>query len=87
MTEELLDEEDARRIALDFMRGVYYRGKITLDQTRLVTGGESPVYAFSGTIKMQSRSTLGRLISQNTPYNFVIQVHAVEGSVVNYEVK
>ena len=87
MDEELLAEDEAQRIGLEFIRGVCYRGKVILSQTKLVTDGGFPVYHLEGNIKMPSRSVLGRLISQDSPFTFTMQVHALEGSILGYELK
>ena len=87
MTEELLAADEAERIGLEFIKGIYYRGKVTVDQTELVVEGDVPVYHLEGRIKATSRNVLGRLISQDSPYTFKMQVHAIEGSVLNYELR
>ncbi|MFC2002516.1 hypothetical protein ACFLV4_01010 [Chloroflexota bacterium] len=85
--EGLLPVDEVERIGLQFMRDKYYRGKLTVNETRLVTEGSSPVYHLVGSIKIESRSALGRLISPDSLYAFSMQVHALEGSIVNYEVR
>jgi len=87
MAEELLAADEAERIGLEFIKGIYYRGKITVNRAELVTEGEFPVYRLEGSIKVPSRNILGRLISQDSPFLFHMQVHAVEGSVLNYELR
>lgn len=87
MNQELLAAKEAQRIGLEFIRGKYYRGKITINQTELVTTGAFPVYHLEGSIKMQSRSLLGRLIFPESPYTFKMQVHAREGSILGYELR
>jgi hypothetical protein len=87
MTEELLAADGVERIGLKFIRGKYYRGEITINQTTLVTEGAFPVYHLEGSIKIPSRNPLGRLISKDSPYTFKMQVHALEGSILGYEVR
>jgi hypothetical protein len=87
MTGELLDAEAIERIGLKFIRGTYYRGSITINQTTLATGDAFPVYNLEGSISVPSRNPLGRLISKDLPFIFKMQVHAVEGSILAYEVK
>lgn len=87
MVKELLSEDEAHRVGLEFIKGTYYRGKITINQIKLVTEGTFPVYHLEGSIKMPSRSILGRLTSPDSPYTFKMQVHAVEGSILNYELR
>ena len=87
MTKKLLPADEAQRVGLEFIRGIYYRGKVTINQTKLVTEGDFPVYHLEGSIKIPSRNPLGRLISPNPPYTFKMQVHALEGSILNYELR
>ena len=84
---ELLSEGEARQTGLKFLQGIYYRGKISLTQAELVTSGAFPMYQLEGTIKIASRNLLGKLISSDAPYTFKMQVHATDGSVLNYEVR
>ena len=87
MTEGLLAAGEVERIGLEFIKGTYYRGTVTISQTTLVTEGAFPVYHLEGSIKIPSRNPLGRLISQDSPYTFKMQVHALEGSILGYEVR
>lgn len=87
MAKELLAADEAQKIGLKFIQGTYYRGKATINQTKLVTEGAFPVYHLEGSIKISSRNILGRLISQDSPYTFKMQVHALEGSILNYELR
>ena len=87
MNQELLAADEAQRIGLEFIQGKYYRGKITISQTELVSEGSFPVYHLEGSIKIIPRNILGRLISQDSPYTFKMQVHALDGSILSYELK
>ncbi len=87
MTDGLLAADEVERIGLEFIEGIYYRGKVTISQTKLVTEGVFPVYYLEGSIKISSRNSLGRLVSQDSPYTFKMQVHALEGSILGYEVR
>ena len=84
---EPLSADEAKSIGLRFLGGKYYRGTVTINETRLVTDGTFPVYHCSGTIKMKSRGLMGRLISTETPFTFNVQVHGLDGSIVSYEVR
>ncbi len=87
MADGLLAADEVERIGLAFIRGIYYRGEVTISQTKLVTEGAFPVYHLEGSIKIPSRNSLGRLIFQDSPYTFKMQVHALEGSILGYEVR
>ena len=83
----LLTASEAGSIGLAFITGKYYRGEITLSQTELNTEGAFPVYFLQGNIKVPTRSILGRLIARDAPYTFTMQVHALEGSILDYVVR
>jgi len=87
MAKGLLAAGEVERIGLEFIKGTYYRGKVIIDQTKLVTEGTFPVYHLEGSIKIPSRNLLGRLISQDLLYAFKMQVHPLEGSILGYEVR
>lgn len=84
---KLLSGDEAQRVGLRFIQGIYYRGKISINQIQLVTAGAFPVYHLEGTIQIPSRNLLGRLIAVETPYAFKMQVHAEDGNILNYELR
>jgi hypothetical protein len=84
---ELLSAYEAERIGLDFIRTKYWRGKVAIDQTELVTAGAFPVYHCAGTIKMKPRGIMGRFVFTEAPFSFSVRIHALEGSVVGYELR
>ena len=87
VNEEIILPDRAQRIGLKFLQGKYYHGKITIDEPELVTKEASPVYELTGSIKMQSRGVVSKIMSPPTKYTFNIQVHALEGSILNYELR
>jgi len=84
---ELLLADEAQRICLRFIQDKYYRGKATVAETELVTDGDFPVYHLAGTIKMKPRGVMGKFIFTEAPYTFSVKVHALEGSIVSYELR
>jgi len=84
---EPLSADEAQRICLGFIQDKYYRGKVTIDETELVTEGAFPVYHFTGTIKMKPRGVMGRFVFTEAPYTFSVKVHALKGSIVSYELR
>lgn len=84
---EPLSADEAQRIGRDFIQEKYYRGKVTVSQTELVTEGAFPVYHCVGTIKMKPRGVMGKFVFTDAPYTFIVKVHALEGSIVSYEVR
>lgn len=87
MNKEILPPEEAQRIGFGFIHGKYYHGKITIDEPELVTKGAFPVYHLTGNIKMPSRSIISMIFSSATEYTFKMQIHATEGSILNYELR
>ena len=87
MNNEILPPGEAQYIGLEFIRSKYYGAKVTVDEVKLVTEEGFPVYHLEGSIKMPSHDTMGRLVSRQAPYTLKVQVHALEGSVLNYELR
>ena len=87
MKRDILPLDEAQRIGLEFIQTKYYRGTVTVSETRLVTEGAFPVYYLEGNVKILSRSPMSRLFSPAAEYTFTAQVHAIEGSIVNYELR
>jgi len=83
--EEPLSAVEAQSICLRFIQNKYWRGTATIDETILVTDGAFPAYHIVGKIKMKSRGVMGRFIFTEAPYTFTVKVHALEGSIVSYE--
>ncbi|MBU2607908.1 MAG: hypothetical protein KKF26_01165 [Chloroflexi bacterium] len=76
---------EAQKICLSFIQNKYWRGKAAIGETELVAGGAFPVYHIKGTIRMKSRGVMGRFIFTEAPYTFDVKVHALEGSIISYE--
>ena len=87
MDKEILPPDEARRIGLQFIHGKYYQAQLTIDEPRLVTGGAFPVYHLTGAIKMSSRSIISKVFAPASEYTFEMQIHAIDGGILNYEVK
>ena len=83
----MLPPGEARSIGLQFIRGKYYQAQVSIDEPRLVTSGAFPVYHLTGNIKMPSRSVISRVFSPASEYTFEMQIHAIDGGILNYEVK
>lgn len=89
MAAEILPPEMARNAAVKFLKGIFFRGEINVDTVTLESAGEPPAYRIGGTITMKSRNPLlGRLLYQEAPPDtFQLRVDAIEGTVLDYEVK
>ena len=86
MSKEIISPDEARGIGLAFIQGKYYHGKITMGKPELVTKGAFPEYQLTGSIKMRTRGIVERIMYSPTQYTFTMQVHALEGRILNYEV-
>jgi hypothetical protein len=87
VSKEILPPAEARSIGLKFIHGKYYQGQITVDEPRLVTDGAFPVYHLTGHIKMPSRSIISKVFSPDVEYTFNMQIHAMDGGILNYELR
>ncbi len=87
VNKEILPPGEARSIGLQFIRGKYYQAQVTIDEPSLVTNGAFPVYHLTGVIKMPSRGVVSRVFSPAAEYTFNMQIHALEGSILNYELR
>jgi len=87
VSKEILPPSEARSIGLHFIRGKYYHAEITIDETRLATDGAFPIYHLTGAIKMPSRSLISKIFSPAAEYTFKMQVHALDGNILSYELK
>ena len=87
MNNEILPASEAKWIGFNFIQSKYHRAKVTVDRAGLATEGPFPVYHLEGNIVIPSRGTLSKLFSPAAEYTFKMQVHAVEGSILNYELR
>ncbi len=87
MNKEILPADEAKWIGLEFIRSKYFRGQVTVSEPKLVTEGAFPVYHLEGTVKIPSRGMLTKLLSPAAEYTFKMQVHAIDGSILNYELR
>ena len=87
MNKEILPPDEAKSMGLGFIRSKYYRAEVTVNEVELVTEGSSPVYQLEGSIKMHSRGIMTKLVSETEVYSIRIKVHAIDGSVLNYELR
>ncbi len=87
MENEIVAEDRARAIGFDFIRGKYYRAKVTLGEMQLTTEGTLPVYCLEGHLEIPSRGTLSKFLSPPAEYTFRVLVHAREGYVLHHELE
>ena len=87
MNKEILPPDEAQRLGLEFIRSKYFQAMVTISETKLVTEGAFPVYHLEGNIKIPSRDMVSKLFSPAAEYTLKIQVHALNGSILNYELR
>ena len=87
MDREILSQDEAGRIGLRFIRDKYFRARVTLGQARLVTEEAFPVYDLEGYLSIPPRDVMSKLFAPAAEYTFSMQVHAVEGSILGYELR
>jgi len=87
MNKEILTPDKAQRLGSKFIQSKYYGAQITIDQTELVTEGAFPVYHLEGSIKILSRGMIAQLLYRATAYTFRVQVNAIDGSILDYELE
>jgi hypothetical protein len=82
----MISEEKAREVARRFLQGKFPGAKIDFDKATLITRGSTPLYLLEGALKPSSRSIFS-WFSRPAPYAFKIEIQALEGGVLNYELK
>lgn len=87
MNKQILSPDEAQRIGLKFIQDKYFRAQVIAGEPRLVTEGTFPVYHLEGSIKIPPRGTISKLFSPAAVYTFKIQVHALDGSILSYELR
>jgi hypothetical protein len=87
MDKELLSPDEVQSIGLRFLQSKYYNAKVTIEQNELVADGPSPVYHLEGRAKFKSRDLLGRLIYREKGFTIKMQMDAIEGSILSYELE
>ena len=88
MNKETLLPSEVQRLGLKFIQSKHYNAKVTIDRTELITDGAVSVYHLGGSIKIPMRGMVAQLLYRQAPgYTFSMQVHAVEGSILSYELR
>jgi len=87
MNKQILPPDEAHWIGLKFIQGKYFRAQVTAGEPRLVTEGAFPVYHLEGSIKIPPRGMVSKLFSPAAVYTFNMQVHALDGSILSYELR
>ena len=87
---ELISEEKAKELSDRYLHERYYDfDKISFSSVENTHIQETPVYLIYGTVEAKSRSLFDRLIVDKNAftYKFKVEVNAVTGRVINYELQ
>jgi hypothetical protein len=85
--EKRLTQDEAQGIGRRFLLNRYPSAKITFNKVMLATKEAAPLYHLEGDIKIPSGSLISQLLWPSKPYTFKIQVSALEGKVLNWELE
>ena len=85
--EKKLTQDEARRVGERFLLSRYHNGMITFDRVVLTTKEASPLYYLEGSIKLPSRSILSQISRSSEKYTFKMQVSALEGTILSWELE
>jgi len=87
MNKEILPPDEAKWISLRFIQTKYFRAQVTVNEAELVTEGAFPVYHLEGTVKIPPRGTVSKIFSPAAEYTFKMQIQAIDGSILSYELR
>jgi hypothetical protein len=82
-----LTQDEAQGIGRRFLLNRYPNAKITFGKVMLATKENAPLYHLEGNIKIPSGSLISQLFWPSKPYTFKIQVSALEGKILNWELE
>ena len=84
---KLLAETEVQKTAERFLLSKYFDSKISSSDIQLITRDRVSLYRLHGKLTMQSRGLLDRFVSDKTAnrYEFVIEIDAQQGHIINYE--
>ncbi|MCX6006748.1 MAG: hypothetical protein NTZ34_05745 [Chloroflexi bacterium] len=87
---ELISEETARELTASYLHERYYDfDKVLFSSVENARIQETPVYLIYGTVHVKSRSMFDRLLIDKEAFNykFMVEVNAVTGRIINYELE
>ena len=85
--EGILAEKEAQRIVAEFILKRHRGTKLAFHETKLAANSGGAIYHLEGSFQPSSRSLVGRLLEPPTQYTFSAKVDAVQGKVLNYELR
>lgn len=85
--EKRLTHGEAQGIGRRFLLNRYPSAKITFSKVMLATKEAASLYHLEGNITIPSGSLISQLLWPSKPYIFKIQVSALEGKVLNWELE
>jgi len=87
---ELISEETAKDLTESYLHERYYDfDKILFSSVENACNQEKPVYLIYGTVHVKTRGLFDRLMMDKKAftYKFKVEVNAVTGRVINYELE
>lgn len=85
--EKKLTQDEAQGIGMRFLLHRYPSAKITFSKVMLTTKDAAPSYYLEGNIKIRSGSLISQLLWPSEQYIFKIQVSALEGKLISWELE
>jgi len=85
--EKKLTQDEAQGIGMRFLLNRYPDAKVTFTKVALTTERAVPLYYLEGNIKIRSGSLISQLLWRSEQYIFKIQVSALKGEVLSWELK
>lgn len=84
---KLLTEIEVQEIAKKFLLSKHFDAKVDFSNVQTIIRDEAPLYQLRGKLAIRSRGMLDRFVSDKTAnrYEFMIEIDAQQGYVINYE--
>jgi hypothetical protein len=85
--ENKLTGDEAQGIGRRFLLNRYPGAKVTFNKVELITKDANPLYCLEGDLKIPSRNLISQLLWRSDQYIFKIQVSALEGNLMSWELE
>jgi len=85
--EKKLTRDEAQGIGRRFLLNRYPSAKIAFNKVELITKDATPLYCLEGDLKIPSGNLISQLLWRSEQYIFKIQVSALEGKLISWELE
>ncbi len=85
--EKKLTGDEAQEIGRRFLLNRYPGAKVSFNKVELTTKDATPLYCLEGDLKMPSRNLISQLLWRSDQYIFKIEVSALEGRLIGWELE